>query len=196
VRDTRAGDVLTVVYSGHGSTVRDDDADEGDGRDECLVGADLAPVPDDALRAVLAALPARVGCTVVLDCCHSGTGARLVGPVLRPGARVRLVPASAVRQDARPTPRTVVTAEQVRHVTLAACTPLEVALESPGPDGAVSGDFTRHATHVLATSGRSLTHAGFLRRVLAGFGPERAQTPTLDGPAAARRRTLVSVPRV
>ena len=76
----RPGDVLVFHYSGHGSQVPDRDGDETtDGLDEIICPYDLDwddPIADDDLYAVVRDLPPGTALTVVLDCCHSGTGLR------------------------------------------------------------------------------------------------------------------------
>jgi len=79
----RAGDVLLLHYSGHGSNVPDRSGDEADARDEILCPTDLDwkdPLLDDWLRAEFDKLPAGVNFTVIMDCCHSGTNTRAIQP--------------------------------------------------------------------------------------------------------------------
>jgi uncharacterized caspase-like protein len=74
-----AGDVLVFHYSGHGSQVPDRDGDEQDGLDEIICPYDLDwdhPFSDDDLRDLVEPLAAGANLTVVLDCCHAGTGLR------------------------------------------------------------------------------------------------------------------------
>jgi hypothetical protein len=79
-----AGDVLVFHYSGHGSQVPDRDGDEAaDGLDEIICPYDLDwddPFSDDDLHAIVKDIPAGVNLTVVLDCCHAGTGLRVSRP--------------------------------------------------------------------------------------------------------------------
>lgn len=76
----RSGDSVAIVYSAHGSQVRDSSGDEADGWDEVLCPYDWPQyVSDDDLRAILATVPAGVNVDVFLDCCHSGTGTREIG---------------------------------------------------------------------------------------------------------------------
>jgi len=73
------GDSLVFHYSGHGSQVPDRNGDERDGLDEILCPYDLDwahPLTDDDLAAVVAPIPRGALLTVILDCCHSGTGVR------------------------------------------------------------------------------------------------------------------------
>lgn len=189
---SRAGDAAVFVYSGHGSTLRDDDGDEGtDGRDECLVGNDLVPVRDDDVRRALSGLAAGVNASVLLDCCHASGGSRFFGGA----GRARYLPPSMLAARGSQAPRrtrSVERADDTRWVELAACQSSEVAYETPNPDGTVSGAFTRAALGVLGAAGRSLSHAGFMRRVLAAMGPDRTQTPQLRAPDGAGARTLVT----
>jgi len=74
------GDSLVFHYSGHGSQVPDKNGDETTDRlDEILCPYDLdwdRPLTDDDLAAACATIPEGVLLTVILDCCHSGTGLR------------------------------------------------------------------------------------------------------------------------
>mmetsp|Transcript_34745 Transcript_34745/g.63172 ORF Transcript_34745/g.63172 Transcript_34745/m.63172 type:complete len:1225 (-) Transcript_34745:64-3738(-) len=78
VKDASAGDHLFFHYSGHGSQRPDTDGDEVDGKDETIVPYDFqnaGMLADDDLRRMLVEpLPAGCRLTVVMDCCHSGTG--------------------------------------------------------------------------------------------------------------------------
>ena len=68
---------LFFHYSGHGSYVRDNNGDEADGKDECLVGLDFqngGMITDDEIRGLFCLLRSNQRIFCVLDCCHSGTG--------------------------------------------------------------------------------------------------------------------------
>jgi hypothetical protein len=77
---TSPGDSLVFHYSGHGSQVPDKNGDETTDRlDEILCPYDLDwdhPLTDDDLAAACVAVPQGALLTVILDCCHSGTGLR------------------------------------------------------------------------------------------------------------------------
>ena len=99
----RSGDSVAIVYSAHGSQVRDSSGDESDGWDEVLCPADWPnDVSDDDIRTILATVPTGVNVDVIFDCCHSGTGTReigqtytvrslppIVGKVSHPGKKTR-----------------------------------------------------------------------------------------------------------
>jgi len=76
------GDSIYFHYSGHGSQVVVNDwtqSNEADGLDEIICPIDLDwndPLRDNKLNDIFNKIPLGVNSTVVLDCCHSGTGLR------------------------------------------------------------------------------------------------------------------------
>ena len=102
-------DYGVATYSGHGTYVPDQNGDEPDGRDECLVMASLSLVRDDEFRQLLAGRRPGARLVVISDCCFSGTNYRSLQDVRDP-VRVRYLPpihvglvGRGLRQ--RPTPR-------------------------------------------------------------------------------------------
>jgi len=83
---TGFGDEVFFQYSGHGSQVRDrGPKDElADHKDEILCPSDLdwntKLITDDDVGEWLKGFPPGVKITVILDCCHSGTGTRELRP--------------------------------------------------------------------------------------------------------------------
>ncbi|RNF00747.1 metacaspase [Trypanosoma rangeli] len=76
VKDAKAGDVLFMHFSGHGTQTRAlQDSDES--FDQCIAPLDFERygciLDDDIFKILLGRLPAGVRFTVVFDCCHSGT---------------------------------------------------------------------------------------------------------------------------
>jgi metacaspase-1 len=73
----RAGDMLLLTYSGHGSQVPDKNGDEPDGSDEtwCLYDRMLI---DDELNQLWSQFSAGVRIFMLSDSCHSGTVARML----------------------------------------------------------------------------------------------------------------------
>ncbi len=68
--------VRVFHYSGHGSYVADENGDEPDGRDECLVPVDYQTtglITDDTLKTFYDRFPQTANLTLVMDSCHSGT---------------------------------------------------------------------------------------------------------------------------
>ncbi|GAA4463999.1 caspase family protein [Novipirellula rosea] len=105
VEDAQPGDKLVFHFSGHGSQVTDEDADEEDGVDEilCLYDMDFdnssTYLIDDQIHNWTKKLPTGVKLTFLLDCCHSGTGTRKLEPGLR-AAKRNIVPLPLVIKKA------------------------------------------------------------------------------------------------
>lgn len=67
---------LWISYSGHGSYVRDNNGDEDDGKDECLVPLDYAKnglITDDLLNHIFSFINPKTNVIVIIDACHSET---------------------------------------------------------------------------------------------------------------------------
>jgi hypothetical protein len=68
--------VRVFHYSGHGSYVADQNGDEPDGRDECLVPFDYQTagmLTDDTLKLLYQHFPRQGNLTLIMDSCHSGS---------------------------------------------------------------------------------------------------------------------------
>ena len=85
----KSGDQIVFHYSGHGSQMNSQSANEPDGLDETLVAYDsrgkiggkyVYDIPDKTLAALIEQLAQAKGdnITIILDCCHSGSGTREV----------------------------------------------------------------------------------------------------------------------
>jgi len=78
-------DMLVFYYSGHGTSIKDENGDETDGKDEafCFVTPDgqityeSCMTDDDFSECVCSAVPESVQVLILTDCCHSGTIADL-----------------------------------------------------------------------------------------------------------------------
>lgn len=192
IDSSRAGDVLALQYSGHGTFVDDLDGDEReeDGelamRDEALCPVDFAQgnlLLDDDLGMLWDRLPDGVGLTIFFDSCHSGGAQRGLTQVVpqRPGATARLVILSdetvagfKLKRGTRSATRATGSGDHERGVFFGACLPTEVAWESGG-----QGDFTRLAVPLVASLVGSGTNQACFDAVLAAFGDDRRQTPVL-----------------
>lgn len=105
VQRVKEEDVVVFHFSGHGSQMPDREGDEADGMDETILTHDTGrhdrenrDITDDELYDWVLRMGAKTPyVTVVLDCCHSGTGIRNYGDV-----GVQLAGVRYVEADRRP----------------------------------------------------------------------------------------------
>ena len=204
VSQARPGDVLAFHYSGHGTTLADDDGDEEDGYDEAMVPVDFGDgyfIRDDDLRNIFTGLVDGVSLTCFMDCCHSGTITRVLGRTSRSGAGkarfMTIAPNSDIaikelarrhRDRAAGHTRAFVDRTALKWITFSACDATELAYESQG-----NGAFTREATKLLQAGVDRLTNREVQRRIVQAFGPKRAQTPQLDCAEGAEQLFVLNV---
>jgi uncharacterized caspase-like protein len=190
VDDASAGDVLVFHYSGHGSQVPDRHGDEVDGLDEIICPYDLDwenPFTDDDLYDVVKGLAPGANLTVILDCCHSGTGLRrLAGDGRTTQSRCLHPPAGLRRrwQQDRAMRRFGARAAGCGAILIAGCRSDQVSA-----DAYIDGDYHGALTYYLCRAVRELAYTGTYRAVV-----DRArhllqedgyqQAPQLEGPAA------------
>jgi uncharacterized caspase-like protein len=195
------GDVLIFHYSGHGSQVEDRHGDElDDNLDEIICPYDLDwddPFTDDDLYEIVRELPAGANLTVLLDCCHSGTGLRDAARdgERHPRARFMESPRGATGHlRLRAMRRFGARAVQRGAILVAACRSDQVAADA-SIDGAYHGAFTYYLCRALEESGCSGSYAALIQRVRRllvenGF----AQVPQLEGPSQLLRRPVFAAP--
>jgi len=78
-------DYFVIYYSGHGTSVDDEDGDEEDGKDEALcfvdeqgqISYETCMTDDDFAEAIVNATEDKARIIILTDCCHSGTIADL-----------------------------------------------------------------------------------------------------------------------
>lgn len=213
IGSSRSGDVLVFQYSGHGTQVPDDSGDEADGDtpglDEALCPFDYAAgalLIDDDIGRLFARLPAGVNLTCFMDCCHSGTMARMAMAGIAasrpadPSARVRFLRATPEMIEAHRSFREQSSGSepgmargsergsaQMREVVFSACRSDEAAWESGG-----QGEFTVRSTRILETSLGGLTNAQFAAKVTDAFGEMPRQHAELDSNRSALARMLLA----
>jgi len=90
--------VRVFHFSGHGGYSADQNGDEPDGRDECLVPYDYhttGTLTDDTLKTLYDRFPRTGNLTLVMDCCYSGS----IQKVLAEDVVYRFLPVSAEEQE-------------------------------------------------------------------------------------------------
>jgi hypothetical protein len=203
-------DVVFFYFAGHGSQVRNSLSDEPDGLDESIVPADSqrgAPdIRDKELRVLFNRILDRgARLTVMLDNCHSGSGAR----GLPTGARPRGIKPDLrdVADPRRGSPRP----ENRGALVLTASQDFAQAWETHDPQGTMHGTFTwawmralRDAapgeaamTTFLRAQARMRAETPFQEPVIAGTSDARLR-PFLGTGALDRGdpRTIVAVSKV
>ncbi len=207
VRGASAGDSLVFHFSGHGTQVRDVSGDElSDRLDEIICPYDLDwdhPFTDDDMAAICRDVPDGALLTVVLDCCHSGTGLR---EFLRPDLPIRykFVPAPVEvrhRSEPRieylgidrsvtmtgpeknlPVRRFGISVTKTNAVLVAGC-----RSDQTSADAWIDGDFHGALTYYLWRSLRDGKWAMSYRKLIEATGAALAdhnfdQVPQLEGP--------------
>lgn len=185
LRPAKKDDVLLFYYSGHGSQVRNTRSSEADQLDESLVPADsragAADIRDKELSAAFNRILDRgARLTVVIDACHSGSGARgLTGAprhrAVKPDMR-DIADASAV---ARPEDRGA--------LVIAATEDFDLAFETLDDNGNIRGAFSWAFARALRDADRGEAVSDTFLRAQARLRAEMpAQNPVLAGRAAVR----------
>lgn len=206
VAGARPEDVLVFHYSGHGSQVRDRHGDETtDGLDEIICPYDLdwdEPFTDDDLHAIVKDVPPGANLTVILDCCHAGTGLRDTAWAVRclppPQAGTEgsaAPPTGGAHEGSAPRQRLVEQrlrrfgrrAAEAGAILLAACRDDQVSADAY-IEGEYHGALTFYLCDALAALRFRASYEDVVRQVrrllrVNGFD----QVPQLEGPSTARR---------
>lgn len=163
------GDILVFTYSGHGTSVVDQNNDEIDGRDEaiCLYDGFLI---DDEIRIIFSKLPQGVHLTFISDSCHSGTVTRSFFNSMNDMSYIstpKYLPPQddmeAIRLSALPVLKAIFEPrEDMNEVLLAGCKSSEFSYDARfGSDNRPNGAFTYYAIQVLKQN-PSITYDGFV----------------------------------
>jgi hypothetical protein len=190
VEPARPGDILLFFYSGHGSQVRNTRSAERDKLDETLVPADsrlgVRDLRDKELRSAFNRVLDRGSLlTVILDTCHSGSGARgLPGGLKRRGVTPDL--RDVADGSTSPAP------EDRGALILSATEDFDQAYEIRDPGNTIRGAFTWALARAMRDADPGETASDTFLRARAQLRADvPAQDPVLAGDAAARRRPLL-----
>jgi hypothetical protein len=194
-KDVKPGSVVVIHFSGHGSQEPDTDGDEpDDGADETIVPhdsrvGDVYDIPDDLIAGWLRDLgKVTPHVLLVLDSCHSGTGARLGGAELtsrwvepdpRRGA-IRRPPggrggdrASAVSEAG----------DSGRWVAISGSRAEELSYELQDDAGQIHGALTYYLVRALRTAKPDMTYRDLHERISREVNLNKGmQHPEIDGP--------------
>lgn len=183
VKPAAKDDVLLFYFAGHGSQVRNSLSDEDDQLDESIVPADsrlgIRDIRDKELRPLFNRILDRgARLTVILDNCHSGSGAR----GLATGARPRGIKADsrdiADRSIAGPRP------DERGALVLSATQDSDAAWETRDDDGKMHGAFSWAWIRAMRDSVAGESASETFARAAARLRAERPyQEPVLEGNA-------------
>jgi hypothetical protein len=185
-------DVVFLYFAGHGSQVRNSVSDEPDKMDESLVPADsrggAADIRDKELRLLFNRILARgARLTIVLDNCHSGSGARGLVTGARPrGIEADLHDVADPRTDRAP--------EEQGALVFAAAQDFDAAWETRDEQGNIHGAFSWAFLRAMrdAAPGESASET-FLRAQARLRAETPYQEPVMSGNAQARLAPFLGV---
>lgn len=192
----QSGDLVVIVFSGHGTWVPDKDPDEDDLRDEALCPYDVAtagPILDDELFDIFSNRARGVRALLISDSCHSGTLAKFRPVMGDTTDRVKfLAPEVFLADDDR---RLAERADAVRRagrsrrsaLLLAGCRDLEYSFDAKF-NGRPNGAFTHAALRELRDLPTDATYRDWYDRIRGHLpSADYPQTPQLDGTYDQRR---------
>lgn len=185
LQPARKGDVLLFYYSGHGSQVRNSLSSEADKFDESIVPADsrlgACDIRDkELLRVFNQILDRGARLTVVLDACHSGSGARGLSGGLRPrGVSPDPRDVADGSRDPRPEDRGA--------LVITASEDFDLAHETLDDEGEIRGAFSWAFARALRDADRDEPVSDTFLRARARLRTEKpSQNPLLAGRAEVR----------
>jgi hypothetical protein len=198
-----AGDSLVFTFSGHGSWLPDENADEPDSRDEMMCPYDVMEdnyLLDDDLHAVFSTKPERSRLYVIADCCHSGSVVRYAAGPRQPDAvalKARFLPPYVFARGNRRIEQAIDRAASKpaparRHypaVLFSGCRDTEFSYDTSF-GGRPNGAFTRTAIEALEDSAITTPKALYDAIRLRLPSPALPQTPQLFGSRAAMLEEL------
>lgn len=188
VQPAERGDIVLFYYSGHGAQVRNSLSDERDGLDESIVPADgplgAPDIRDKELRRKFNAILNRgARLTIVLDSCHSGSGARGLETGARPKGLSIDSRDVADGRDAGPRP------EDRGALVVSAAEDREVAWETRDDEGRFHGAFSWAWSRAIRDAADDESALEIFLRAQARLRAETPfQSPGLAGSAEVRRQ--------
>lgn len=190
VKPAARGDVVVFYYAGHGSQVRNSRSNEPDVMDESLVPADsrlgAADIRDKELGALFRRVVERgAHLTIILDNCHSGSGARGSG-------------SRAIQPDLRDVAdaRTEKAPEDLGALVIAATQDFEIASEMRDDQGVIRGVFSWSWLRAMRDAAPDESAMETFLRAQARMRAESPfQDPMIIGNAQARARPLFGTRR-
>ena len=178
-KNRKKGSIIVITNSSHGSQVIDSSGDElEDNRDEVLCPADFPLyVSDDDLRTIFQNLAPNVTLELYLDCCHSGTGTRSIGPSQDGILAIRSLPPLIENRPIKT--KGFVEVPTLNHILFAGCKDSEVSYEL-----SVGGALTYFAIQAIKLGYNRQQMIDYIQSKISALG--LAQTPQLECTQAER----------
>ena len=191
VKPAAKGDVLLFYFAGHGSQVRNSLSEEPDRMDESIIPADsrfgARDIRDKELHSLFnAILDQGAQLTVILDNCHSGSGARGLPTGARPrGIKADVRDVADRRRIARPGTRGA--------LVLTATQDFDQAWETRDEEGTFRGTFSWALLHAMrdSSAGESAIET-FLRAQARMRAATPFQQPVIEAAEPERQRPLLT----
>lgn len=197
ISNSKAGDIIVFTYSGHGTTVSDDNGDEEDRLDEAICCYDNI-VRDDELRKIISTTPKGVKLTIISDSCHSGTITReflikenSISKAGRPAPKPRYMPSpmatrskKAIRSETQ-----FLSQENMIEILLTGCRNIEYSYDA-NIKGKFMGAMSSSAIEIIKANPATTWNEFYkeLRKIL----PSKRfrQTPQLEGSSENKSKPL------
>lgn len=191
----KAGDLIVISYSGHGSSVRDLDGDEADGRDETLCFHDRN-YTDDELRNLFNKKPNGVKLVFLSDSCHSGTVTRSFMRTMSENEYVKpkyMPPEDDIEAAllmAVPANKAIGYVEDdMNHILISGTNAATYSYDAR-INGQATGAFTYYSLKVLRENGK-MTYNEFINKLSAYLPSSRyPQYPQLEGNIGAKNSLM------
>lgn len=196
---SKAGDIVLIYYSGHGTEVRNSFSREKRGMDEALIPVDywkdksFNPLRDKTLAVYFHKLVDKgVKLTAIFDCCHSGSLSR--GPNRSTGrSRSVLLPEElfdAKDSSILPAPET----QTENFAILSAAQNFEEAKEDLSPDAPTQGIFTRSLIEALSRQSVNASLESIFSATRAIIKAKQfVQEPVLGAMDSRRQQNLLGI---
>jgi len=186
-KNRKAGSIIVITNSSHGSQVIDTSGDESDIRDEVICPCDWPNyVSDDDLRVIFQNLAPSVSLNVFLDCCHSGTGSRDIGFLPNGVLSIRSLPPIIKEKSNKGSKiRGFVEVPDLNHVLVAGCKDSEVSYEL-----SVGGALTYYAIKAIKLGYNRQQMIDYVQSKISELG--LIQTPQLECTQTAKLQQPLS----
>ena len=173
IAELKAGDLLLMHYSGHGTQLNDIHSDENDGYDEAIYLYDGVVIDDD-IGFNLKNIPDGAVVVLFFDSCFSGTITRIMNSKKHP-AKNRFIPYNDA--PLRKKKRIRIPKEEMKHIVYSGCQENETSADAWF--GKYEGAFTHYA---LKTMIQGMTYKQWIDAINKELPSViYKQTPTLEG---------------